>query len=169
MTQQVSHVKPTYNSDNLSLTAEGGINFFRYLKKFNLAGDTDLLILSPNNHFYYDENELKGVRTLINLKKLNFIDDLDTFFHTLSCILPSNANIIGCFDGNKSIVWDGFVSGLISRFNNMVDSKTNYNLDKKDVSILLNKAGFSLVDMSDMNGITYFYSQNVRHPVRITM
>src|SRR5665648_194429 len=83
----ISYVKPIYSPVNSGLTAVGGKNFFRYLKRFNLTKEPDLLILSPNSHFYYDANDLKNIRTLINLKKLNWIKDLDAFLQTLVGII----------------------------------------------------------------------------------
>jgi hypothetical protein len=48
-----------------------------------------------------------------------------------------------------------------------MDSKTDHIIDKKDVSELLKKSGFKVVDMTEINGLTFFYSQNVRQPVEI--
>ena len=158
----ISSEKPNFSPDNFSLTAEGGRNFFHYLKSFNLFKEPELLILSPNIHFYYDENDLKGVRTFIILKKLNLIKDLDTFLHTVFLILPENINFVGCFSDSKTVDGNGFLSGLSARFNNFLDSRTDHNMDKKDVSDLLGKHGFKIIDMTEMNGLTFFYSQTVR-------
>ena len=158
----ISSEKPNFSPDNFSLTAEGGKNFFRYLKSFNLFKEPELLILSPNIHFYYDENDLKGVRTFIILKKLNLIKDLDTFLHTVFLILPENINFVGCFSDSKTVDGNGFLTGLSTRFNNFLDSRTDHNMDKKDVSDLLEKHGFKIIDMTEMNGLTFFYSQTIR-------
>jgi hypothetical protein len=165
--EKISYGKPSFSSTNFSLTAESGKNFFHYLKSFNLSMGPDLLILPPNNHYYYDENDLKSVRTFTNIKKLNLIKDLDTFLNTLFGILPPNVNFIGCFTDSKTLKGNGFLSGLLTRFKNLLDSKTDYNMDKKDVSELLEKFGFKVIDMTEMNGLTYFYSQNVRQPIEI--
>jgi hypothetical protein len=157
----ISAENPNFSPENFSLTAEGGKNFFRYLKSFNLFKEPELLILSPNIHFYYDENDLKGVKTFLILKKLNLIKDLDTFLHTVFNILPENVNFVGCFSDSKSIDGNGFLSGLSTRFNNFLDSKTDHNMDKKDVSDLLEKHGFKIIDMTEINGLTFFYSQTV--------
>jgi len=158
----ISSEKPNFSPDNFSLTAEGGRNFFHYLKSFNLFKEPELLILSPNIHFYYDENDLKGVRTFIILKKLNLIKDLDTFLHTVFLILPENINFVGCFSDSKTVDGNGFLTGLSTRFNNFLDSRTDHNMDKKDVSDLLEKHGFKIIDMTEMNGLTFFYSQTIR-------
>jgi hypothetical protein len=155
----ISYGKPNFSADNFSLTAEGGKTFFTYLKSFNLFKEPELLILSPNIHFYYDENDLKDVKTFILLKKLNLIKDLDPFLHTLSLILPANVNFVGCFSESKTFQWDGFLSGLSNKVYNLLDSKTDNNMDKKDVSELLEKHGFRIIDMSEMNGLTLFYSK----------
>lgn len=163
----ISNRKPSFSPNNFSLTAEGGKNFFLYLKRFNLFKEQDLLILSPNIHFYYDENDFKSVRTFLILKKLNLIKDPDSFLKTVSRILPANVNFIGCFSDSKTPNGNGFLSELSTRFINILDSKIDHVMDKTDVSELLEKYGFKVVDMSEMDGLTFFYSQNVRHPVEI--
>jgi len=163
----IPYGKPIFSSDNFNLTAEGGVTFFKYLKKFNLFSEPELLILSPNIHFYYDENDLKDVRTFILLRKLNLIKELDTFLRTLSQILPPNVNFVGCFSDNKTLKWNGFVSNLSNKFYNILDSKTDHFLDKKDVLDLLEKYGFKINDMTEMDELILFYSQTIPRPEKI--
>jgi hypothetical protein len=163
----IPYGKPFFSADNFNLTAEGGVTIFKYLKSFDLFREPELLILSPNIHFYYDENDLKEVRTFILLRKLNLIKELDTFFHTLSLILPSNVNFVGCFSDNKTLKWNGFVSNISNKINNILDSKTDNFLDKKDVSEMLEKHGFKIVDMTEMDELILFYSQTVHPPEKI--
>ena len=163
----IPYGKPIFSSDNFNLTAEGGVTFFKYLKKFNLFSEPELLILSPNIHFYYDENDLKDVRTFILLRKLNLIKELDTFLRTLSQILPPNVNFVGCFSDNKTLKWNGFVSNLSNKFYNILDSKTDHFLDKEDVSELLEKHGFKIIDMTEMDELILFYSQTIPRPEKI--
>jgi hypothetical protein len=159
--------KSDSNEVSYGLTAEDGKNFFRYLKNFNLTKDTYLLILPPNNHYYFDENELKSVRTLINLKNLNLIKDLDTFLITLTRILQPNVNFLGYFSYNKiTLKGDNLFTGLSTRLNNLLDSRTDHNMDRKELSERLQKFGFKILDMTELNGFTYFYSQNVRQPFK---
>jgi hypothetical protein len=160
----IPYGKPFFSADNFNLTAEGGVTFFQYLKSFDLFREPELLILSPNIHFYYDENDLKDVRTFILLRKLNLIKELDTFLSTLSLILPANVNFVGCFSDNKTLKWNGFVSNLSNKINNILDSKTDHFLDKKDVSELLGKHGFKIINMTEMDELILFYSQTVRPP-----
>ena len=165
--EYLNYINPGSGPVDSGLTAESVKNFFSYLKSFNLSLETDLLILTPNNHYYYNEQELKSVRTLINLKKMNLIKDLDTFLQTLFHILPPNVNFTGCFSDSSTFKGNGFLSGLSSRFNNLLDFRTNHIMDKKEVSELLEKYGFKIIDMTEMHGLTYFYSQSVRQPIEI--
>ena len=163
----VPYGKPFFSADNFNLTAEGGVTFFQYLKKFDLFREPELLILSPNIHFYYDENDLKDVRTFILLRKLNLIKELDSFLHTLSLILPANVNFVGCFSDNKTLKWNGLVSNISNKINNILDLKTDNFLDQKEVTELLENHGFKVVDMTEMNDLILFYSQTILRPEEI--
>lgn len=156
-----------FNSLSNRLTAEGGKNIFLYLKSFNLLDKPDLLILSPTSHYYYEENDFKNVRTIVNLIKLNTISNLDTFFTTLIRVLPQNVNFVGCFSDSKPFMGNGFLSDLSARVNNLLDLRTDRLMDKKDVSKLLGRYGFRVVDMTEMNGLIYFYSQRNSQPLEI--
>jgi hypothetical protein len=156
-----------FNSLSNRLTAEGGKNILLYLKSFGLLNKPDLLILSPSNHYYYEENDFKNVRTIVNLIKLNTINNLDTFFTTLIRVLPPNVNLVGCFSDSKPLIGNRFLSEFSTRFNNLLDLRTDRIMDKKDVSKLLGRYGFKVLDMTEMNGLTYFYSQNISMPLKI--
>jgi hypothetical protein len=160
----IPYGKPFFSADSFNLTAEGGVTFFQYLKKFHLFREPELLILSPNIHFYYDESDLKEVKTFILLRKLNLIKDLDNFVKTLSLMLPPGVNFVGCFSDNKTLKWDGFVSNISNKITNILDFKTDNLLDKDDVRHLLEKYGFQLVDITQMNELILFYSKTVPRP-----
>ena len=165
--EKKSNIKPDFDEVSLSLTAEIGKNFFHYLKSFNLAKDPDLLILPPNNHYYFDEQELKSVKTLVNLKNFNLIEDPNKFLSTLFNLLPQSVNFIGCFSYSKiNFTGESILSGLSTRLTNLLDSRTDHNMDQKEFSRLLKKYGFKVVDMTEIDGLTYFYSQNISRPAR---
>jgi hypothetical protein len=147
-----------------SLLAEGGENFFHYINWLGLAKDPNLMILSSIHHYYYDFNDLKGVKTLINLKRFNQISHIDTFVNNVFRVLPSKANFVGCFKDNK--IHSGiavpfyqsfkFLNGLI----NMIDSKTERFMTRKDVIKLLESHDFRIVDMTEISSITYFCAES---------
>jgi hypothetical protein len=157
----IPYGKPFFSPDSLNLTAEGGVTFFQYLKKFSLFKEREMLILSPNIHFYYDESDLKDVKTFILLRRLNLIKDLNAFLETLSILLPTGVNFVGCFSDNKTLKWNGFVSNITNKITSILDLKTDNLLDKDEVNSLLKKYGFELVDMTEMNELILFYSKTV--------
>lgn len=167
-----------------NLIAEGGESFLNYIAWIGLIKDPDLIVLSSVHHYYFDKDDLKNINTVINLKQLNLIKYIDVFFHSIFKILPPQSNFIGCFLDNKTQYEytvnntspqyhtknkvDPFENGITSRipFLNSVyklmDSKTDKHLTHRDVSFHLEKQGFKVKDMTDLNGLTYFHSQKPR-------
>lgn len=144
------------------LSAVAGKNFFKYLKKFNLTGDRNIFILPASNHYFYDKKELKRVRTFISLRKLNLMSDIDVFLDTLFFMLPANANFLGYFSDSKTdLKRNGFLSGLSTRVYDILDMKSVHYMDKSAGRELLERHGFKVIDMLEIDDLTYFYSQRV--------
>lgn len=163
------------------LIAEGGESFYNYVEWIGLIKDPNLIVLPSVHHYYFDTIDLKNMNTLINLKQLNHIKNIAGFFQSIFRIIPSNSNLIGCFLDNKTQYKfannnilsqyklkhrvDPFENGITSRsaFLNtafsFMDSKTNRYLTKRNVSMLLNKQGFKVLNMKELNGLTYFHAQ----------
>lgn len=147
------------------LISEGGENFFDYLDWNGLAEESNMLVLPSSNHYYYDNQELQGVTTLINLKKLNLIKHLDEFFHTIYSVLSPRTNFIGCFYDRKTNKSVSLASRLYKKIINFLDLKVDVEIDKKDISRLLESHGFSVIDMTEINGLTYFRTQHKERSV----
>ena len=167
-----------------TLKNEEGENFANYIDQIGLAKDPNLLVLSSLHHYYYDAEEMTNVKTVVNLKELNQIKELNELLHSLYHILPPNCNLIGCFVNNKK--QSGFVfntnpsdtyykrnsdaiengiassSPFLNMIFNMIDSKTNKYMSERSVSMLLTEHGFKVLDMTDLDGITYFCAQSLR-------
>ena len=150
-----------------NILSEGGNDFYHYVSWIGLDKEPNLMVLSSMHHYYYDHDDLKGIRTLVNIKKLNQIKHLESFLHTLYRIMPSKAYFVGCFKSNNHhvkgipIYQSGkFLNGLINFF----DSDGNRNISKKSAAKLLENHGFKVFDITDINGLTYFWSQNMRKP-----
>jgi hypothetical protein len=143
------------------LIGEVDENFINYLNWNGLANEDNLLVLSSKMHYYYDYEELKEVTTLINLKKLNLINHLDDFLHTLCSGLSPKANFIGCFSDRKNQKGVSVTSRLYKKVINFLDSKIDVDIDRKDFSRLLESHGFKIIDMTEINGLTYFRTQNL--------
>jgi len=104
--------------------------------------------------------------------------------HSIFHILPPKCNFIGCFVNNKK--QNGFVlntnptdfyykrnsdaiengiassSPLLNMIYNMMDLKTNKYMSEKSVSFLLREHGFKVLDMTEIDGLTYFCAQSLR-------
>jgi hypothetical protein len=53
---------------------------------------------------------------------------------------------------------------FIGKLENFLDSKTENSMNSKEVSRILERNGFNIVNMTSINGHTYFYSQYSRRP-----
>lgn len=158
--RKISHERALTNPVIDNLIAEGGENFFHYLSWLGLANDPAMLVLSSRHHYYYDCNDLKGVKTLINLKKLNLIRHLDSFIHTLNNVVSPKTNFIGCFYDRGNQRRDSLSGRIYKKFINFIDSRVFMVIGKKDVIRLMESNGFKVIDMTEINGVTYFRTQN---------
>jgi hypothetical protein len=147
------------------LFSEVDDNFLNYLNWHGLANECNLLVLSSKRHYYYDYDELKEVTTLINLKKLNLVKHLDDFLHTLYNGLSPKTNFIGCFADKKTQKGISITSRLYKRFLNFLDARIDFEIDGREFSRLLESHGFKVIDMTEINGLTYFRTQNYRTAV----
>ena len=165
-------------------TTENCENFTNYIERLDLSKDPNLVVLSSQHHYYYDADEMTNVKTIINLKELNQIKQLKDFLHSIYHILPPKCNFIVCFVNNKKqsgfvlntspsdsyykrnsdAIENGIVSSspFLNMLFNMIDSKTNKYMSERSVSLLLGEYGFKVLDMTEMDGLTYFCAQSLR-------
>jgi hypothetical protein len=160
------------------LAAEGSENYFNYIDWLNLSDEPNVVVLSSRHHYFYDDEDLKDVRILINQKPLNYIKQLKDFLQTIHYILPRDTYFIGSFvDGKNTLSFlsrsdnnryqhaekvDPVENGISSRIPilnviyDIMDSRTNRYLTSKTVTVMLEAAGFKILNMKEMNGLTYF-------------
>jgi hypothetical protein len=165
------------------LITEGGESFYKYVDSRGLSNDSSLIVLSSTHHYYYDYDEMNKAKTVVNLKKLNLIKEIKSLFHSHLHFLPHRCNFVGCFVNNKKIDRyslsenvtghenlrnsNDMELGIVSRFRfinmlySMMDSKTNNYLSEESVVSMLRVHGFKVIDMKEVNGLTYFHSQKV--------
>jgi hypothetical protein len=165
---QTSRISPVLEN----IRSEAGIDLIQYLHILNLAKDPNLMALSSTHHYFYDSDDLKNIKTLINLKRLNNIKSLGSFLQKVVRILPQEAIFIGYFrndTGNRSVFsfyqTTKFFNGVVNYF----DSRTDRSLTKSDVSRLLEEHMLKVIDITDINGMTYFCSRNYSNPPQITV
>lgn len=166
------------------LITEGGESFYNYVDWIGLAKDPNLIVLSSKYNYYYDSEEFNHVKTVINLKEFNRIKQIKGLLHSHLDQLPGGCNFIGCFVNNRKVDryslpgssyssdktagYDPVELGLVSRFQflnrlyNFMDLKTNSYMSEKSVSLLLSVHGFKVIDMTELNGLTFFHSRKAR-------
>jgi hypothetical protein len=172
------------NGISTMLMTEGNTGFNHYIEWLGLSHDPKLVVLSSIHHYYYDAEEMKNIKTVVNLKELNYIKDISSFLHSMFLILPPRCYLLGCFvdsrkqnifsfrerkpDGDNDRQSEEFKNGIISSVPilntifTFLDAKTNKYLSRKNVTLLLENNGFKVIDMTELNGFTYFCSQNQR-------
>ena len=160
---EISSINPVLEN----IRSEAGTDLIQYLQILQLEKETSLMALSSRHHYYYESDELKSIKMLVNLKKLNNIKSLGSFLQTVVRVLPQEAIFIGYFKndtGNRSVFsfnqTTKFFNGLVNYF----DSRTDRSLTKGDVSRLLEEFKLKVVDLTDINGMTYFCSRNYSQP-----
>ena len=159
-------------------------DFFNYLAQQDLAGETGMLIIPSNRHFFYDAEDMRKVKTVVSLKQLNHIREMKDFLKTIADLLPQSSNFIGCFIDNKAqngfsdeysnlagselnqaeTYENGIESRIpfINRMYSFIDSRTNRYLTRRRVKNLLEECGLQVVEMTNLHGMTYFYTQKKR-------
>ena len=164
------------------INSEGNESFSHYIEWLGLSRDPKLLVLSSIHHYYYDAEEMTSVRTVVNLKELNQIKEINQFLNSMFLILPPKCFLIGCFVDNKkqsgfslrrrpsgpNISSEEESNGIVSRIPflntifSILDAKANKYLSGKIVTQLLTNNGFNVMDMTELEGLTYFCAQTNR-------
>ena len=156
-------------------------DLFNYLADQGLASETDMLVIPSNRHFFYDAEDMKNIKTVVNLRQLNHIREMKEFLRTIANLLPPRSNFVGCFIDNKAqsgfsdkynnrsshleerteIYENGIESRIpfINRMYSIIDARTNRYLTRRSVSNLLKECGLQVLGMTDLNGMTYFCTQ----------
>jgi len=160
------------------LITEGGNDFYNYLRRIGLVKE-ELIILSSRHGYFYGEEEMINAKTIVNLKELNQIPDIKSFFHSQLDTLPQKCNYVGCFvnsakhDQHKlrpgsadkmtqlDLIDLGIYSQypLLNRLYSIFDSRTNSTMTERSVTLLFRMHGFEMKDMTECDGITFFHSQ----------
>lgn len=181
----ISPVEDTETNPVLKkLIAEGCENFFHYFELLGLANNPNLLVLPSNHHYYYDGEDMRDVTTVVNMKHLNHIKDIRDFLHSIYHIISHQSFFIGVFidrkyqngffsnstldqpqmEGKVDPVENGIESRIpfLNMMYNLMDSKTNRYISRQAVTLLLGDAGFKVLDMTELNRLTYFCTQKVK-------
>jgi hypothetical protein len=152
-----------------------------YLDRMDLIKESGMLVIPSSRHYFYDAEDMKGIRTVITLRQLNYIREIRDFLKQITSLIPLNSNFIGCFVDSKSqssssekygnqpkqntekaeAYENGIESRIpfINRMYSIIDFRTNRYLTRRAVANLLKEAGLELVGMTELNGLTYFHTR----------
>lgn len=171
-----TEIDPVY----AELAGEGHEDFYNYLDWLGLAKSPGFLILASTHHYYFETEDLKSVRTLVSLKKLNTLTKPKDFMKDIHSMLPHKCHFIGCFTDNKkqsvfsatkknpppvdsldasSEITTGRWNSFLNVLYGVIDAKTNRYMSEKSVRLMLEEAGFKILDITEFNGLTYFCTQ----------
>lgn len=159
-------------------------NFTDYLDYLQLEKDSNLMVLS-SAHYYYEIEDLKTVKILVNQKQLNQIKQTRDFLNNIKHILPHRSYFVGRFFDNKNQPgflsdphkpkrriegqFDPVVNGISSRnpfinmLYNFIDFRTSMYMSKGTVKSYLEEALLKVLDMKEIEELTYFCSQKVMY------
>ncbi len=163
------------------LLTEGGDEFYSYVMSRGNFIDSNLIVLSSQHHYYYDSDDLKQVGSIVVLKKLNRISEIENFLNSHLDILPDKCNFIGHFVNNQKVERfalrtgktktekiknsDKLELGIVSKFPfmNMIysymDSITNSYMSDSSVTIMLEDHGLEVINMTESDGLTFFHAK----------
>jgi len=143
---------------------EGGIDFYNYLRWIGLSEQPNIMVLTSMRQYYYDHNDLKNIGVLINMKKLNQVTHLESFIHTLFRLLPYQSAFVGCFCNPSEERSEVARERSVKFFHGFRSAgcRAGRSLTRISVVNMLNNNGFIVKDMTDINGLAYFWAQNNR-------
>lgn len=176
--------KNTVANSLKELSDRDRMDFISFLDQQDLLSETGMLVIPSTHHFFYDAEDLKGVKTVINLKQLNHIREMREFLKTISDLIPQKSTFVGCFVDNRTQngfsdkysnlpghdpeKYEAYENGIesripfINRMYSFIDSRTNRYLSRRSVITLLEEYGLNIVGMTELNGMTYFCTQKIR-------
>jgi hypothetical protein len=173
----VNENKPVYQK----LAAAGCVKYFAYIHWLGLADDPGLIVLPSDHHFFYEAEDLKEVKTIVNQKELNYLKNIKDFIYSISCNLAHKSFFIGSFFEGTSPI--RFFPGLNSHHDpitgkhdkemkeiisgnsffkmtgNLIGFKSSRYLTRRAVRLLLEDSYLKLVDMTEIKRLTYFCVQ----------
>lgn len=152
-----------------------------YLDRMGLVKESGMLVIPSTRHYFYDDEDMKGIRTVITLRQLNYIREVRDFLKQITGLLPVKSNFIGCFidsrsqgtsadknsngSGPVSDKTEAYENGIesripfINRMYSIIDFRTNRIMTRRAVANLLKESGLELVGMTEINGLTYFHAR----------
>lgn len=145
------------------MNADEGQDFPDYLTGLGLLGESEMLVLSMRQHWYFDYNDLRNLKILVILKKLDLIKHAESLLQTIFRVLKPEAYFIGCFTSDLSSEGKHLISyrshSIYHIVDNFLEPKASHHFNKKYFPEIIEAQGFKIVDMTEIKGQVYFTSQ----------
>jgi hypothetical protein len=158
-------------------------SFPDYIARLHIPGDLNLMVLPYSKHYYYESKDLKKVKILVNPKRLNDIKNIRDFLFNISSVLPLKSYFIGTFfnykdknillsdlyrsqevtQGSIDLVENGISSRIpfLNFLYRLIDFRIERYMTKTTVSFQLANISLKVLNMTDINGLTYFCAQKI--------
>ena len=150
------------------LVAEDNGNFMDYLEWLGMLEGQNILVLPVRQHYFYDVEDFREIKAIINLKRLNLVRNLNLFLENIFKIMQPGTELIGCFYDQKATKGVSLSSRVYKKVINFLDSRFEIDLDKKNLQSTFQDNGFTVVDMTEINGLTYFRLRNRKKSFQVS-
>lgn len=110
----------------------------------------DILVLT--SQYYYNLDEISHVNAIVHTKELNQVSNLQGLMSNMMRGLSNGTKFIGCFVDNKIYYRSRIGYWML----HLTDMRNNKYVSRKQMVKLFVKFGLQVVDMTEVNGITYF-------------
>ncbi len=164
-----------------TLCYEDSEDFYNYLDWLDLASISKTLVLPRKKHFFYSATDFQGLEVVINLKSLNKFSELNYFLKTIYNSISDHCYFTGYFnDSNNTMVEipkpvkyletkeisdikyknnNASLTWLSDKLAKLFIADYDNALSRDSVRKLLKKTGFTVHDITELNGKTYFCVQ----------
>jgi hypothetical protein len=161
--------------------SEGCEDFYNYIDWLDLAKSPNIVVLPKSNHYFYQAEDLEKTEAVVKLGCLNQTKNLDLFLSNIFENINDGCYFTGCFKDNngnhlpaseaegvlsdnseESLLGNTGIfsgSGFLSRLIQRMDSTVIPELTRTSVKNLLKEVGFTVLDMTELNGKIYFCAQ----------
>lgn len=98
-----------------ALKQEAGEEVCKYIGEHIDLRNTNTILFSSSHQYLYDLVDFKNVRAIVNLKKVNNVEDVNNFFTAVNKLLPDAGIYIGCVDtilNKKSQIYQKYSSPI---------------------------------------------------------
>ncbi|MEN8120603.1 MAG: sugar transferase [Bacteroidota bacterium] len=171
---------------SILITRESGKNVFNYFSEHVNVNDQNVSLISTTTPFNV-ENLPSGLRTIINLKKVNDMRYINKFFEAANQKLPDAGMFMGCVETSRQrynrigrkfpafirqiVIMTDFslnrIAPRLSSFKNLyfnITSGIKRTISKAEVLGRLVSCGFEIIEFTEINNLTYFVVMKTKTP-----